>query len=61
MPAALIQAFDETMRDPELLADAAKQGIDIDPLPGRQIDELLAQIYATPADVVAKAARAVAE
>jgi tripartite-type tricarboxylate transporter receptor subunit TctC len=59
--AALIKAFDETMRDPELLADAAKQGMDIDPITGSQIDKLLAQIYATPADVVAKAAKAVAD
>jgi tripartite-type tricarboxylate transporter receptor subunit TctC len=59
--AALIRAFDSAMRDPELLADAAKQGMDIDPMPGSQIDELLARIYATPSDVVAKAAQAVAE
>jgi hypothetical protein len=49
------------MRDPELLAVDAKQGMDIDPITGSQIDQLLAQIYATPADVVAKAAKAVAD
>ncbi len=43
--AALIKAFDDTMRDPELLAEAAKQRMDIDPMPGSQIDALLAQIY----------------
>jgi tripartite-type tricarboxylate transporter receptor subunit TctC len=59
--AALIRAFDATMKDPELLADAAKAGMDIDPMPGSEIDALLTQIYATPSDVVAKAARAVAD
>jgi hypothetical protein len=52
--AALIKAFDNTMSDPELLADAAKLGMDIDPMRANQIDELLAQIYSTPAGVVAK-------
>jgi tripartite-type tricarboxylate transporter receptor subunit TctC len=59
--AALIKAFDAVMKDPELLAEAAKLGMDIDPMAGSEIDALLAQIYATPPDVVAKAAQAVAE
>jgi hypothetical protein len=59
--AALLKAFDDTMSDPELLAEAAKQRMDIDPMTGKQIDALLAQIYSTPADVVAKAAQAIAE
>ena len=59
--AALIKAFDNAMRDPELLTEATKQRMDIDPMTGRQIDDLLAQIYATPPDVVAKAAQAIAE
>jgi tripartite-type tricarboxylate transporter receptor subunit TctC len=59
--AALIRAFNNTMKDPELLAEAAKLRMDIGPMAGSQIDELLAQIYATPADVVAKAAQAIAD
>ena len=59
--AALIRAFDDTMKDPELLAEAAKLRMDIDPMTGKEIDGLLAQIYATPPDVVAKAAQAIAE
>jgi hypothetical protein len=35
--------------------------MDIDPMRANQIDELLAQIYSTPAGVVAKAAQAIAE
>ena len=45
------------MRDPKLLlAEATKQRMDIDPMTGRQIDNLLARIYVTPTNVVAKAA-----
>ena len=39
--AALIRAFDNAMKDPELLAEAAKLRMDIDPMTGSQIDELL--------------------
>ena len=54
---ALIKAFDDAMRDPKLLlAEATKQRMDIDPMTGRQIDNLLARIYVTPTNVVAKAA-----
>ena len=59
--AALIRAFDHTMKDPELLAEAARLRMDIDPMTGIQVDGLLAQIYSTPPDVVAKAAQAIAE
>ena len=59
--AALSRAFDNAMKDPGLLAEAAKLRMDIDPMTGGQIDKLLAQLYATPPDVVAKAAQAIAE
>ena len=58
---ALIKAFNKTMQDPELQADAAKEKMDIHPMTGEAIDKLIQQLYATPADVVAKAARAIAE
>jgi tripartite-type tricarboxylate transporter receptor subunit TctC len=59
--AALIRAFDATLKDPELLAETAKEKMDIAPMPGPEIDALLRQLYEIPADVVAKAAKAVAE
>jgi tripartite-type tricarboxylate transporter receptor subunit TctC len=59
--AALIKAFDDAMKDPELLAEAARGKMDINPMKGDEIDELLKQLYATPADVVAKAAKAIYE
>jgi hypothetical protein len=49
------------MKDPELLAEAARLGMEIDPMAGSEIDGLLAQIYSTPSGVVVKAAQAIAE
>jgi tripartite-type tricarboxylate transporter receptor subunit TctC len=59
---ALIKAFDETLKDPGLLAEAAKEKMEItSPMNGHEIDALLGQLYAIPPDVVAKAAKAIAE
>jgi tripartite-type tricarboxylate transporter receptor subunit TctC len=57
--AALVAAFDATMKDPEYLADAKKLDIDVNPVAGKAIDELLAELYATPKDVVKKAGEAI--
>ena len=59
--AALVRAFDATMKDPELLAEATRQNMDISPMSASAIEELLDQLYAIPSDVVAKAAKAIAE
>jgi tripartite-type tricarboxylate transporter receptor subunit TctC len=56
---ALIAAFDATMKDPDFLADAQKLKADINPVTAAEIDKLLAEIYATPKDIVAKAAKAI--
>jgi tripartite-type tricarboxylate transporter receptor subunit TctC len=57
--AALIAAFDATMKDPEYLADAKKSRIDVNPVTGAEIDKLLAELYATPKDVITKASQAI--
>ena len=57
--AALAKAFDETMKDPEYLADAKKLDIDVNPVSGKALDTLLAELYATPKDVVKKAGEAI--
>lgn len=59
---ALIKAFADTMKDPDLLAEAAKEKMEITaPMTGHEIDALLARLYAIPPDVVAKAAKAISE
>lgn len=59
---ALIKAFAETVKDPDLLAEAAKEKMEITaPMTGHQIDALLGKLYGIAPDVVAKAAKAIAE
>lgn len=54
----LRDAFGQTMKDPAFLAEAAKLKLDVNPLSGEKIEELVKQLYATPKDVVQEAARA---
>jgi tripartite-type tricarboxylate transporter receptor subunit TctC len=59
--AALITAFERTMKDPEFLAEMQKLNLEVNPLGAKMIDDLLAEIYATPKDVLEKAAQAIAK
>ena len=40
------------MKDPQLLAEAAAQGLDVDPVSGAEIAELVNRLYITPADIL---------
>jgi tripartite-type tricarboxylate transporter receptor subunit TctC len=51
---ALQQAFMETMKDPAFLADAKKLHLEIDPIPGDEVDRLVKDAAATPPEVVAR-------
>jgi tripartite-type tricarboxylate transporter receptor subunit TctC len=57
--AALRAAFDATMQDPEFVAETNKVKLEVSPTSGAEIDRLLAQVYATPKDVIEKAKQAV--
>jgi tripartite-type tricarboxylate transporter receptor subunit TctC len=57
--AALIAAFDATMKDPDFLAEAKKLNLDVAPVGAAALDKLLAELYATPKDVVKKASEAI--
>ena len=52
-------AFDATMRDPQYLADAANMRIDVSPLPGATVQELIGKLYATPKTIVEQARAAI--
>jgi tripartite-type tricarboxylate transporter receptor subunit TctC len=54
----LRRAFDATMQDPEFLAEAARMQLAVAGITGEQVAALIRQVYATPKDVVAKAALA---
>lgn len=53
----LREAFMKTMADPELLADAEKGRIDINPTSGEKVQELVTRIFASPPETVARAKR----
>ena len=57
--AALRSAFDATMRDKDFLADAETMRIDIAPLSGAKVQELVQKLYASPKDMVARARQAI--
>jgi tripartite-type tricarboxylate transporter receptor subunit TctC len=53
--AALRRAFDDTMRDPEFLAEADKALLDIVPMRGEDAQKVADSIVNTPPEVVARA------
>ncbi len=55
----LRQAFDATMQDGEFLADAKKLRIDVSPLPGATVQDLVQKFYATPKNIVERGRRAI--
>ena len=57
--AALMRdAFDATVKDPDLRAEAANMKLAVAAIAGSEVAALLKQVYATPKNVVAKAALA---
>jgi len=59
--AALIAAFERTTKDPDFLAEAEKLNFEVNPVSADKLDALLAGAYATPKDVIAKAAKAMSD
>jgi tripartite-type tricarboxylate transporter receptor subunit TctC len=49
---ALRRAFDATLKDPAFLAEADKLKLDVNPVTGEAVDKLIAELYATPKDIV---------
>ncbi len=56
---ALTAAFDASMRDADFLAEAQRLNFEIHPVSATTIDGLLAEVYATPKDVLSRAAKAI--
>jgi tripartite-type tricarboxylate transporter receptor subunit TctC len=51
---ALRKAFMAAMTDPDLVAEAKRINLDIAPIPGEELQTLIAKLYATPPSVVEK-------
>ena len=49
---ALREAFDATMRDPEYRAEAEKMRLEVNPVSGAQVQDMVAEIYRTPRAVI---------
>ena len=48
----LRDAYAKTMKDPELLAEAAKRGWDVDPLTGAELESLAKEVIVQPKEVI---------
>jgi tripartite-type tricarboxylate transporter receptor subunit TctC len=48
----LREAFNKTMADPELLAEAKRKNFDIAPTPGEELEALAKEVVAQPAEVI---------
>jgi tripartite-type tricarboxylate transporter receptor subunit TctC len=59
--AALRKAFDKTMADPKFLADAKQAKLDLDPVPGTRLQEVVNEMLATPKPIVDRLATALEE
>jgi tripartite-type tricarboxylate transporter receptor subunit TctC len=55
---ALRRAIDAVLRDPEYIADAHKQTLEVDPVKGADIAAMIDKLYAAPPDVIARAKQA---
>ena len=50
----LRKAFEETMKDSEFLAEADKSGIVTNPVPGKELEEIVSGFVKLPADLLAR-------
>jgi tripartite-type tricarboxylate transporter receptor subunit TctC len=55
----LRDAFDATMKDPAFLTEMNRMKLEVRPVPGTKLDELVREVYSYPADVVKIAAEAI--
>jgi tripartite-type tricarboxylate transporter receptor subunit TctC len=55
----LRDAFDATMKDPAFLTEMKRMKLEVRPVPGAKLDELVREVYSYPADVVKIAAEAI--
>jgi len=55
--AMLRKAFDETMRDPNFVADVTKQRLKVSPITGAEMDRMIAEMKLVPKNIVAIVAK----
>jgi tripartite-type tricarboxylate transporter receptor subunit TctC len=57
---ALISAFEATTKDPAFLAETAQHQMEVAPVSGKKLAQMLADLYTTPESVLVKARAAIA-
>ena len=58
MSQLLRRALDAALKDKELLADADKQQLEINPVSGAEMEAIIKRVFATPRSIVMKLAEA---
>jgi tripartite-type tricarboxylate transporter receptor subunit TctC len=58
---ALRDAFDATMKDPDFIAEAKGQSLDVDPVTGAEVEALIREVYASSPEAVQLAAASMKE
>jgi tripartite-type tricarboxylate transporter receptor subunit TctC len=58
---ALRDAYDATLRDPDFIKAAIAARTEINAVPGRQLQDIVARVLSTPADLKARARKIIAE
>jgi hypothetical protein len=58
--AALAAAFDQTMKDQAFLAETTQHQMEVAPVSGKRLAQMLAELYATPENILEKARLAIA-
>ena len=53
--AVLRKAFDDTMKDPVFLAEMEKANLEVNAIPGKDVQELIARLFKTPPAVLERA------
>jgi tripartite-type tricarboxylate transporter receptor subunit TctC len=51
---AVRRAFDATMKDPAYIAEAESQQMDVEPMTGEEMQDLIKSFYATPPEILAR-------
>lgn len=59
--AALRAAFDQTMKDKDLLTEADKGGMEVNPMQGGEMNAIFRDVYGTPKELIARLAAASVE
>ena len=57
MVAAVRQGFDAALKDPQLAEEAERQLLEIDPVTGPEMERIIREAYATPKELVRRAAQ----